>query len=212
MCKCDCGGEARCTGIDLRKGHTKSCGCLQRERTSEASRLNLTGQRFGKLVALEPTEKTKWGSILWHCKCDCGNDYYVVTRDLNSGHTTSCGCRSISKGEEKILNILLENNILFTKEQWFDDLLYEDTGRKARFDFYIEEGYVIEYDGLQHFKSGTGFYDNPEKFETIQYHDRVKNEYCWEHNIPIIRIPYTRYDNLCLEDLKLETSQFILKP
>lgn len=37
-CKCDCGGEAVVASYDLRKGHTQSCGCLQKERTSKAKK------------------------------------------------------------------------------------------------------------------------------------------------------------------------------
>ena len=46
--------------------------------------------------------------------------------------------------------------------------------------------------------------------ETTHYHDLQKNKYCFEHNIPIIRIPYNEdYD---IKDLKLETTRFLLTP
>jgi len=38
----------------------------------------------------------------------------------------------------------------------------------------------------------------------------IKNQWCKENNIPLIRIPYTHLQDLCLEDLQLETSQFII--
>jgi len=38
----------------------------------------------------------------------------------------------------------------------------------------------------------------------------IKNTYCKEHNIPLIRIPYTHYNDLCIEDLLLETSNYII--
>lgn len=54
---------------------------------------DLTGQRFGKLIAIRPTEKRAYGgNIVWECKCDCGNICYVSTGDLRSGNTSSCGC------------------------------------------------------------------------------------------------------------------------
>lgn len=43
-----------------------------------------------------------------------------------------------------------------------------------------------------------------------QEHDKLKNQWCKENNIPLIRIPYTRYNDLCIEDLLLETSNFII--
>lgn len=56
-------------------------------------KLNLVGQRFGKLIAvkeLPPT--TKGGNYRWECRCDCGNTVIVRGGALTSGHTKSCGC------------------------------------------------------------------------------------------------------------------------
>ncbi len=54
---------------------------------------DLTGMRFGKITVLEYTNKRNINrNILWKCKCDCGNEVYVATSSLNSGHTKSCGC------------------------------------------------------------------------------------------------------------------------
>ena len=64
--------------------------------------------------------------------------------------------------------------------------------------------YLIEYDGIQHFEEG--HFNNT--FETTHNNDLLKNQYCFEHNIPIIRIPY--YADYTLEDLKLETTRFLL--
>lgn len=50
-------------------------------------RVDLTGQTFGYLT---PMYYIKGGK--WHCKCQCGNECDVDTRNLNSGHTKSCGC------------------------------------------------------------------------------------------------------------------------
>ena len=54
--------------------------------------IDLTGQKFGKLVALHPTEKRFKRSVVWVCKCECGNEKEVPARDLKSGNTSSCGC------------------------------------------------------------------------------------------------------------------------
>ena len=54
---------------------------------------DLTGLRFGRLVAIEQTDKrTKAGSIIWRCVCDCGNTAYVIAGNLSRNHTLSCGC------------------------------------------------------------------------------------------------------------------------
>ena len=54
--------------------------------------MNLSGQRFGRLVAIEPTEQRISKRVVWRCQCDCGNVAFVTSSHLRSGHTTSCGC------------------------------------------------------------------------------------------------------------------------
>ena len=81
----------------------------------------------------------------------------------------------------------------------------------AKFDFYVENKYLIEYDGEQHFifKNNEGW-NNEEHFKKTQEHDSYKNQWCKDNNIPLIRIPYTHYDNIVIQDLLLETSQFLI--
>lgn len=54
--------------------------------------IDLTGHRFGRLVALKMTEKRKWSSVVWACVCDCGVGIDVRAGCLHSGNTKSCGC------------------------------------------------------------------------------------------------------------------------
>ncbi|MFA6851468.1 MAG: hypothetical protein WCS30_14090 [Selenomonadaceae bacterium] len=51
----------------------------------------LPGERFGKLIAIEPAGK-KHGSIFWKCRCDCGNEKNIANYSLISGNSKSCGC------------------------------------------------------------------------------------------------------------------------
>lgn len=54
---------------------------------------NIAGLRFGRLIAINPTEKrSKQGFVYWLCKCDCGKEVVVRNDRLRSGHTRSCGC------------------------------------------------------------------------------------------------------------------------
>lgn len=56
-------------------------------------RVDLTNKRFGKLVAVIPTdERNNHGSIIWKCQCDCGNIKYTSSEMLLGDHTKSCGC------------------------------------------------------------------------------------------------------------------------
>lgn len=57
-------------------------------------RVDITGKRFGMLVAIERTDqKDKRGLYLWRCKCDCGNECFVTSSRLSGGQRVSCGCR-----------------------------------------------------------------------------------------------------------------------
>lgn len=66
---------------------------------------DLSGQRFGYLIALYPLETRKRHSVVWHCKCDCGGEKDVIQVDLKRGHTTHCDkCgKHIGFGESKDL-------------------------------------------------------------------------------------------------------------
>lgn len=85
-CVCTCGRETDVTPYDLIRGHTRSCGCLVTENK------DLTDQRFGRLVALYPTEMRKHGKVVWHCRCDCGNEVDCSSTMLRTGASMSCGC------------------------------------------------------------------------------------------------------------------------
>ncbi|KKM86040.1 hypothetical protein LCGC14_1283040 [marine sediment metagenome] len=52
---------------------------------------NFTGQKFGKLLVVAYTY-SKFGNAYWLCECDCGNKKVIPGRNLNNGHTKSCGC------------------------------------------------------------------------------------------------------------------------
>lgn len=58
---------------------------------------NLTGLRFGKLTAVEKTDKYSCGYNVWRCRCDCGNEVFVASRNLKNKNTTSCGCAKALK-------------------------------------------------------------------------------------------------------------------
>ena len=90
-CRCKCGNERTVQADHLKSGVTQSCGCLQKERVSEANFEDLTGKVFGRLTVLERA-KNKGTRICWHCQCNCGNEVVANGGDLKSGHVQSCGC------------------------------------------------------------------------------------------------------------------------
>lgn len=58
-------------------------------------KIDLTGKRFGRLVAIKEAGRTKNKAVLWECKCDCGKTTIKQGYNLVSGHTKSCGCLKI---------------------------------------------------------------------------------------------------------------------
>lgn len=195
ICKCDCGNIVSVDSHSLLSGNTCSCGCLQKERTSEAHRLNLINQKFGRLTVIKPvkniTEKSGAVRTAWLCRCECGNEVVVKTINLRNGDTKSCGC-IYSKGEYIIQSILENNNIKYKKEYSFSDLLTEN-GYPMRFDFAIlnEDTTIkklIEFQGRQHYENGE--WSNSISLEQRKIRDNMKQEYCLQHNIPLLIIPY----------------------
>lgn len=55
-------------------------------------RLDLTGRRFGRLVATIREGSDGSGGATWRCRCDCGQGKVISANALNKGRTQSCGC------------------------------------------------------------------------------------------------------------------------
>lgn len=215
-CQCKCGAIREVRNWNLKSGNTKSCGCYKKsvliKENKKRQTVDLTNKRFGKLIALEPTDKrTNDGRVIWKCKCDCGNIIEADTHALQEGRKTSCGCLK-SKGEYYIELLLKENNIQYVKQYSFPDCKFPKSNYLAKFDFYINNSYLIEYDGEQHFyyTTNTNTWNTKENYLKVQTHDEYKNNWCKVHNIPLIRIPYTHLKDLSINDLKLETSNFVI--
>lgn len=91
-CTCDCGGAIQLDTRTLQRGTVRDCGC---ETKVKPGQKDLTGQRFGRLVCLEPSpHRNKQGGTQWLCQCDCGKQCLAATHQLLCGYKKSCGCRS----------------------------------------------------------------------------------------------------------------------
>ncbi|MCD3216889.1 hypothetical protein G8S55_06425 [Clostridium botulinum C] len=132
-----------------------------------------------------------------HNSKKCSNHIWYITPD-NFLRGFRCPVCNESKNEKKIRNWLKQNNISFDSQYTFDDLKGVRDGL-LKFDFAIFEDKeqnklkcLIEYDGEFHYKK----YYVEQNFEIQQIHDQRKDNYCKEHNIKLIRIPYWEQENL----------------
>lgn len=195
-CECECGTIKSVRVLNILYGYSKDCGCGRKAMLRETRTKNLVGQRFGKLVVEELLEDSnKFNRRMYRCKCDCGNETITSSICLTGGHTLSCGCLTsywnmyIDKWlTEKKINHIAEYRVVI------DDVGY-------RFDFYLPDyNLFIEYDGEQHYIMSRYYGDNVEKnqqvLKTTQEHDRIKNRYCEDNGINLLRIPYWESKNI----------------
>lgn len=64
-------------------------------------KIDLTGQRFGRLLVLYECGRAKDGCVLWKCRCDCGNECIVRSAQLKNQHTQSCGCLQRDRARDR---------------------------------------------------------------------------------------------------------------
>ena len=198
ICRCKCGSLCSVRGSYLRNGTTKSCGCYQKERSSECCRKDYLGKTFGYLTVIEYMG-IKNRHTLWKCRCKCGNLTFITSNNLRENGTQSCGCIK-SKGEQKIRNILQNLNIKYFSEYSFPDLRAD---KPLRFDIFIpDKNIAIEYQGIQHYSS-VDFFGGEESLIEQQKKDLMKQEYCQKNSIKLIIIKY--------EDFPLLDEEYLLK-
>lgn len=235
LCKCSCGNLTSVREDNLEigkingKGGTRSCGCLNpvQNHCRGIKRINRIGEIVNdyQYILRLMTDSNRSYNYLFY---DLTNEMWRVSdprhiKDL--AHNSRYECKTAKEAlkkyytkisnkqfsqyqdENNIMTMLFENEIIWTKQFSFEDckdkvpLPFDIAIFNEDFDL----AYLIEYDGEQHFKA-CGMFD----FETQHKHDLIKNNYCFEHNIPLIRIPYNT--NYNFNDLCLETTQFLLTP
>lgn len=200
-CECECGNRVVVRTYNLNSGNTKSCGCLQKDRTSEASLVSLVGNRYGRLLVVERVENNRFGHVCYRCKCDCGGETIVDAANLRNGNTNSCGCVK-SKGEMIINKWLQEHDFDFRSQYSFDDCILS-SGRRPFFDFVLFKDnkpyLVIEYNGRQHYEV-TGGWNTEEQFAKTQRRDSEKLQWCEDNHYPVLIIRYDEDIEKILEE------------
>lgn len=185
-----CGKQFEASIVEIKRGKIRSCGCYRTISKLKTHAKDLTGiHNDGKLKAIKRTDKkAPDNSYIWECICDCGKITYVSVSDFFD--TQSCGCLLFHSGGEFIVEKILQDNYIEYEKQYS----FSDCKDKLplRFDFYLPYNNVcIEVDGRQH-KQPIDRFGGEQSFVQLQKHDNIKDNYCWEHNILLIRIPYRR--------------------
>jgi len=162
----------------------------------------LTTSSFIDKAKLIHGDKYNYNKTIYaHCKekvkiiCDIHGIFEQTPTD----HLIGCGCPicNESKGEIKIRLFLKKNNIQFKSQFKFEDCKYIN---KLSFDFYLQEfNMCIEFDGEQHFKKYYFEKDNT-GLNIRKLRDKIKNEYCKNKNIRLMRIKYNEDVNFILEN------------
>lgn len=102
----------------------------------------------------------------------------------------------MSKGEEKIAELLKQARIIFCREKSFSDLKHG----LFRYDFYIPNldggPAIIEFNGEQHYHYVKHFYHTPREWRKMQEHDRRKISYALANKIKIYIIPFWEIDKI----------------
>jgi hypothetical protein len=181
-----------CTKERLIKENTKSHEEFQKEVKS------LYKNKFTLLTSYTGCKN----KINIYCN-DCHTEFIQAPNHLLEGHF-GCNCKPTSLGEKRIKEILDKNNNTYMQQHRFNDCKNK---KMLPFDFAIFEDkertklkYLIEYDGEQHFKPVTfgGISDELayERFINTINNDIIKNIYCQNNNIELIRIPYYKFNDI----------------
>lgn len=126
----------------------------------------------------------------------CGHVYKARYSDIQRGHTGCPYCAKLggsSNGESKILSILQKVYHLKSEDDFYYGYVIPDLKYKSNlhFDFWLpKQKIAIEYDGRQHYIP-INYFGGFEAFQQQQERDRLKDQYCKDNHITLIRIPYT---------------------
>lgn len=212
ICLCDCGNYTVINHQDFKEGKVKSCGCLSLEQKIE--RCKKTAVNYNSIERninpfyeyIEPTDM-RYGTsnqIVWKIKCrKCNQEYFGPPNELisekRSHGLNPCRCwQKHSIGVWKIIDILEKNKINYSLEKTFESCL-STKGNMLPFDFYLPDyNILIEYDGQQHYQIAFG--QDEQKLFLQQENDKIKNNWCKENNIKLIRISY-KQKNITLNDI-----------
>lgn len=187
---------AKCAFVWRAKPNMIMCGtgcprCSRRiSRTPSEYRCDVLKKHSGRIVAVG--EYVKSNISIQHMCYKCSNTWHASPHAVLSG--TGCPRCKLSKGALATHDFLERSGLKFVKEKTFPDCIDKS---KLQFDFYLPYlNTCIEYDGHHHFGPWRTRSTRVllERFKYTKNHDKIKNAYCKDRGIHLIRIPYWIYD------------------
>lgn len=124
----------------------------------------------------------------------CGYEWDVVPKDLL--HAFRCPYCNMSLGEKLIRDYLELHDIPFIPQYRFSDCIDK---KPLPFDFAIyisDQLRLIEFDGSQHYRSRDSGWNTEENRSQTNRRDQIKTDYCEQHHIPLLRIPYWKISSI----------------
>lgn len=169
----------------------QGCGCIECGKEKQTIQRRKSHEQYveelGKInpdIVLIDTYINAYAPILHKCLKD-GNEWYAKPANILSG--TGCPQCNESRGERQIRSWLNNQHISYESQKSFKDC--RDI-KPLPFDFFLPKyNTIIEYDGEQHFKP-IKFFGGDKAFERRVKHDNIKNEYCKNKGISLLRIPH----------------------
>ena len=179
--------------------HLRGEGCISCWEEKKATLYNLTLEEFIKRanevhgIGRYDYSKVNYINMNTNVIITCPKHGDFPQTPLN--HLQGCGCKKCksSKGEIKVRNFLIENYINFEEQKRFNDCRYKNP---LPFDFYLPQyNLCIEFDGEQHFiphdfNSKETEERKLENLKIVQLRDQIKNDYCKNNGINLLRIRY----------------------
>ncbi len=171
----------KCAG--LKRAAKLSAKYTQSIESHRSRIFELTGSEY---VLIKKVEGRRPRYLILHQKC--GREYEARIDSFYRG--SRCPICKESKGEEKIRRYLTENGYEFIPQYSISECKNKNP---LRFDFAVCQNNkincLIEYDGVQHFEPSS-FFGGQKEHELIRKRDKIKEEYCINNGIKLIRIPY----------------------
>ena len=171
ICLCNCGKSRVVVQSHLLNGKVIDCG----KGICSKKFVDLTGQKFGKLLVMEFNSITKTNQVKWKCLCDCGNVITPSTAQLKSGGIYSCGyCNKESLIASQVKKYFVEN---YQGIPEYKIVKNPETGMWLRYDIYIPDNIFVELNGDQHYRFTKLFHRDFQDYEHDKYLYNIKKKF-----------------------------------